>query len=73
MIAFLGLSAVIWGIGSAMRMPPQARWLMIGLLWVVFVAELLVLPDGHILRNIPGGAAAPYRAARDRWIWAKSP
>ncbi|MEL6433982.1 MAG: molybdopterin-synthase adenylyltransferase MoeB [Pseudomonadota bacterium] len=60
MIAFLGLSAVIWGVGSAMRMPPQARWLMIGLLWVVFVAEHLVLPDGHILRNITGGDATPW-------------
>ncbi|MEM8776595.1 MAG: molybdopterin-synthase adenylyltransferase MoeB [Pseudomonadota bacterium] len=60
MIVFLALSAVIWGIGSAMRMPPQARWIMIGLLWVLFVAEHLVLPDGHPLRNLTGGEAAPW-------------
>lgn len=60
MILFLVMSGVIWAIGAAMKTPHQARWLMIGLLWVVFVAEHLLLPDGHPLREMTGQDAAPW-------------
>ncbi|MEM9843883.1 MAG: molybdopterin-synthase adenylyltransferase MoeB [Pseudomonadota bacterium] len=60
MILFLAMSGAIWAIGAAMKTPAQARWIMIGLLWVVFVAEHLVLPDGHPLREMTGGDAAPW-------------
>lgn len=60
MILFLIMSGVLWGIGAAMKTPRQARWIMIGLLWVVFVAEHLLLPDGHPVREMTGGNAAPW-------------
>ncbi|MEM6483272.1 MAG: molybdopterin biosynthesis protein, partial [Pseudomonadota bacterium] len=60
MILFLAMSGVIWAIGALMKTPLQARWIMIGLLWVVFVAEHLLLPDGHPVREMTGRDAAPW-------------
>jgi len=62
MALFLGLAALIWAIGWMMRTPQQARWLMIGLLYVVIVAALILLPRGAPLRETLGGSAANWLA-----------
>lgn len=60
MILFLTLAAVIWGVGWLMRTPRQARWLMIGLVYLGFVAALIVLPEGLAVRETLGGSAAAW-------------
>ncbi|MEM9854954.1 MAG: HesA/MoeB/ThiF family protein [Pseudomonadota bacterium] len=57
MIVVFSMAATIWGIGAAMRTPFQARWLMLGLLFVGVLAIHIVLPDGHPLREGTGGSA----------------
>jgi len=58
MALFLTLAAAIWGVGWLMQTPHQARWLLIGLLYVLTVAVLIVLPPGSGLRAALGGSAA---------------
>ena len=58
MIVVFSMAATIWGIGAAMRTPFQARWIMLGLLFVAVLALHVVLPDGHPLREGTGGSAA---------------
>ncbi|MEM9435531.1 MAG: molybdopterin-synthase adenylyltransferase MoeB [Pseudomonadota bacterium] len=57
MIVVFSMAATIWGIGAAMRTPMQARWLMLGLLFIGVLAVHIVLPDGHPLREGTGGSA----------------
>ncbi|MEM1237016.1 MAG: molybdopterin-synthase adenylyltransferase MoeB [Pseudomonadota bacterium] len=57
MIVVFSMAATIWGIGVAMKTPMQARWLMLGLLFVGVLAIHVVLPDGHPLREGTGGSA----------------
>ncbi len=45
MILFLIAAATIWAVGWLFRTPTQARWLLIGLLYIVTLATLLLLPD----------------------------
>ena len=58
MILVLALAGTIWGIGALTGVPRQARWLMLGLLYVAVLALHLGLPDGHGLRAATGGSAA---------------
>ncbi|MEM8592177.1 MAG: HesA/MoeB/ThiF family protein, partial [Pseudomonadota bacterium] len=57
MFVVFSMAATIWGVGMAMRTPLQARWLMLGLLFVGVLAIHVVLPDGHPLRQGTGGSA----------------
>ena len=58
MMLVFGLAATLWGLGAALRTPHQARFLMIGLLWVGVVSLHILLPVGHPLRDATGGSAA---------------
>ncbi len=60
MALFLTLCAVIWGLGWLMKTPRQARWLMIGLLYIGVIAALVVLPATSPLRAQLGGSAAAW-------------
>lgn len=62
MALFLILAAAIWGIGWLMRTPAQARWYLIGLLYLLVVALLVVLPQGAPLRSTLGGSAGNWLA-----------
>ena len=59
---FLLLAGLIWGVGHLMRTPQQARWIMIGLLYLMIVALLLVLPEGVPLRETLGESAGNWLA-----------
>jgi molybdopterin/thiamine biosynthesis adenylyltransferase len=52
------MALVIWFTGRMMGTPTQARWLMIGLLFVAVLAIQIVLPAGHPLREATGGTPA---------------
>ena len=58
MLLVLGLAAAIWALGAAMKAPLQARWTMVGLLFVAVLALHIVLPDGHPVRMATGQSAA---------------
>lgn len=62
MLLFLTLSAAIWIIGRRRKTPTQARWLAIGLLYVVFIGVLVVLPAGTPLAQVMGGSIRPWLA-----------
>ena len=52
----VGLIALgLWFGGRAMGASPQARWLMIALLFVLVLALQIALPDGHPMRAATGG------------------
>ncbi len=73
MLLVLGMAGALWGVGWAMGMPHQARWLTIGLLYVGVMIAHTVLPDGNALRANTGGSAAPWlllgAAAGIVWIY----
>lgn len=54
---FLALAAGLWGLGWLLKTPVQARFLMIGLLYVAIVGALVLLPEGVPLRDTLGGSA----------------
>lgn len=58
MILVLALMAALWGLGAALGLSRQARWLTIGLLYVSVLAAQVALPEGHGLRAATGGSAA---------------
>lgn len=58
MIVVFVMAAALWGMGILMKTPHQARWIMIGLLFVGVLIVHLVLPDGHPLREGLGGSPA---------------
>jgi len=58
MIVVFVMAGVLWGMGALMKTPHQARWIMIGLLFVGVLTVHLVLPDGHPLREGLGGSPA---------------
>ncbi|MGY9048787.1 MAG: HesA/MoeB/ThiF family protein [Rhodobacterales bacterium] len=58
MLLVLIMAGALWGIGSLMGAPRQARLYMIGLLFVAVLGLHLVLPDGHPLRMATGESAA---------------
>ena len=57
MIVVFAMAATLWGIGAVMKTPHQARWIMVGLLFVGVLIIHTVLPDGHPLREGTGGDA----------------
>jgi molybdopterin/thiamine biosynthesis adenylyltransferase len=58
MVLVLALAALLWGLGAMMRAPYQARFLMIGLLYVGVLIIHVLLPDGHPLRLATGESPA---------------
>ena len=54
MLLVLILAGVIWGVGAAMKTPTRARWLMIGLLYIVVLAIQIAFPPNHPLRMLTG-------------------
>ncbi|MCR9089127.1 MAG: molybdopterin-synthase adenylyltransferase MoeB [Rhodobacteraceae bacterium] len=62
MILFLILAAGLWVLGWRFKTPVQARLITIGLLYVVFLAALVVLPEGMGLRQTLGGSAKDWLA-----------
>ncbi|MCU0907243.1 MAG: HesA/MoeB/ThiF family protein [Rhodobacteraceae bacterium] len=60
MVWFLLLAAGLWALGARMRAPVQARWQMIGLLYVAVLAALVALPAGSPLRVSLGGTLAEW-------------
>ena len=60
MIYFLVLAGALWLIGRAMGAPRRARFLMIALLYVAFLALMVVLPEAHPLRAAIGGSLAEW-------------
>ncbi len=60
MILVFAMAAALWGIGALTRVPAQARWLMIGLLYVAVLGVQVALPEGASLREATGGSAAPW-------------
>lgn len=60
MALVLGLAALLWGVGHLLRLPVQARALMLGLLYVAVLGLQVVLPEGAELRRATGGSAAPW-------------
>lgn len=54
------LAGAIWLVGRQINMPIQARWLLIGLLYVVILSIHTVLPEGAALREATGGTAASW-------------
>lgn len=56
----LGLALLIVGFGQVMGVPWRARFLMLGLLYVVVMAVHLLLPAGHALREALGGSEEPW-------------
>ena len=61
MTLVLALAAMLWGIGHILRMPTNARFLMIALLYVGVLLVHTVFPDGHALREALGGTV-------DEWV-----
>lgn len=58
MFLVLLLAGVLWGIGAVLKTPHRARWLMIGLLYVVVLAMQIALPAGHPVRMATGESPA---------------
>ena len=58
MILVLALAALLWGVGHLLRLPGQARVLMLGLLYVAVIGIHVALPPGAPLREATGGSAA---------------
>ncbi len=58
MALVLFLAGMIWLIGRRIKLPTQARWLLIGLLYVAVLGIHTVFPDGAPLREATGGSAA---------------
>ncbi|MEQ3624398.1 MAG: molybdopterin-synthase adenylyltransferase MoeB [Celeribacter sp.] len=58
MLLVLLLAAGLWGVGRLAGVPRQARWLMIGLLYLAVLGMHVVLPEGNSLRAATGGSAA---------------
>ena len=60
MLAFLAIAGGIWAGGAALKIPRQARWLAIALLYVVVLMIEIGLPRGFALRELFGPSAGPW-------------
>lgn len=58
MVLVFAIAAVLWGFGALMKVPPRARWNMIGLLYVFVLALQVALPIGHPIRMATGESPA---------------
>jgi len=56
----LAVGAALIGLGALMRVPWNARFLMLGLLYVGVLALQIALPEGHPLREANGGSVEPW-------------
>ncbi|MEL7514021.1 MAG: HesA/MoeB/ThiF family protein [Pseudomonadota bacterium] len=54
MLVIVLLALAIWFGGRWANVPPSARWIMLGLLYIAILAMHIVLPDGHPLRDATG-------------------
>lgn len=50
------IAIALFALGHVLKLPMQARWIMIGLLYVAVLIVQLVFPDGHALREATGGS-----------------
>jgi hypothetical protein len=57
MLVVFSMAAFLWVFGMITQTPKQARWIMIGLLFVAVLAVHIILPNGHPLREGTGGDA----------------
>ncbi|WP_108482548.1 HesA/MoeB/ThiF family protein [Oceaniglobus ichthyenteri] len=60
MALVLIFAAALWAFGHWMKVPVQARQIMVGLLFLAVLALQIVLPDGHPLRESTGGSAGEW-------------
>ncbi|MEL7149610.1 MAG: molybdopterin-synthase adenylyltransferase MoeB [Pseudomonadota bacterium] len=60
MALVLVMAAALWGLGSMIKAPVNARVLMIGLLYVGVLALQVAMPEGHPLREATGGSAGEW-------------
>lgn len=60
MVVVFALGAALWGFGHWLKVPVQARQIMIGLLFLGVLAVHIVLPAGHPLREATGGSAGEW-------------
>ncbi|MDJ0991992.1 MAG: molybdopterin-synthase adenylyltransferase MoeB [Dinoroseobacter sp.] len=58
MFLVFAMALTIWLIGRKMNAPTQARWLMIGILYVIVLAIQIALPQGNALRQATGESPA---------------
>jgi molybdopterin/thiamine biosynthesis adenylyltransferase len=57
MFPVLAMMGAVWGIGAYLRTPLGPRLGMIGAIWAAVIAEHLILPAEHPLRQATGGSA----------------
>ncbi|MEM9551503.1 MAG: HesA/MoeB/ThiF family protein [Pseudomonadota bacterium] len=58
MLLVILFAATLWGLATLLRLPRQARLLMIALLFVAVLFLQVALPIGHPLREATGGSPA---------------
>lgn len=56
MMLVMVIGAAIWGLGMVLKTPVQARFYMLGLLYVAVLFAQVALPAGHPLRESLGGS-----------------
>ncbi len=56
MVWVFALALGLWGLGVLMKAPLQARFLMLGLLYIGVLLVQIVLPEGHAAREATGGS-----------------
>ncbi|NCO22535.1 MAG: molybdopterin-synthase adenylyltransferase MoeB [Rhodobacterales bacterium] len=60
MALVLILAAALWGLGHWMKVPVQARQIMVGLLFLAVLSLQIALPPDHPLRVATGGSAGEW-------------
>ena len=58
MFLVIAIAVALWSVGHLMGAPKQARWTMIGLLYVAVLGIQIAFPDGHPLRLATGESPA---------------
>lgn len=58
MLAVLGIMAVVWGLGHALRLPRVMIWSLIVLVYIAVLIVQLAFPAAHPLRVATGGGPA---------------
>ncbi len=75
MLWFLILAAALWALGYLIGAPARMRWAMIGLLYLAILLILVILPDGHGLRQELGGSLGEWLIlgglAALGWVYAQ--
>ncbi|WP_372613142.1 HesA/MoeB/ThiF family protein [Aquicoccus sp.] len=57
MLAVLGIMAVVWGLGRALRLPGGVIWSLIGVIYIAVLVVQLIFPATHPLRMATGGGS----------------